>query len=206
MNNELYSGNSFTEGYSFSDTELDEAKDTTDIIAPNNDVESAFNNEDWEFRGDDNEVFATTPKGAALLCLLFNSNDFEASNTVFESFWSDFMEALDSIGYKIVNKDEEQRDVLAKFIGDDKFGEMMNWAVRYQLGRHRLASCDTARYLINLVPFLSNPTLWFLDSDVSYGVNMMQSGDIDYEEWSALLNAVKDEISLRDGGSGRANQ
>lgn len=78
---------------------------------------------------------------------------------------------------------------------DDMFGEMMNWAVRYALGRRTYAASDTVQYIIPLVPKLSDKTLWCIQNDIlgatSYG------DEYDEIQWMRLLDKVEAEIKRR---------
>ena len=79
---------------------------------------------------------------------------------------------------------------------DDMFGEMMNWAVRYALGRRTYAASDTVLYLIPLVPKLSDKTLWCIQQDILCATNY---GDpFDEIQWMRLLDKVEAEIKRRD--------
>ena len=83
---------------------------------------------------------------------------------------------------------------------DDMFGEMMNWAVRYALGRRTYAATDTARYITPLVPRLSNKTLWAMRDDLKPNTpwNPNDYGDpCDKVEWMKLLDAVNAELDRR---------
>ena len=78
---------------------------------------------------------------------------------------------------------------------DDMFGEMMNWAVRYSLGRRTYAVSDTVNYIVPLVPCLSDKTLWCIQTDI---VSANSLGDsIDEVYWMRLLDKVEAEIKRR---------
>lgn len=78
---------------------------------------------------------------------------------------------------------------------DDMFGEMMNWAVRYALGRRTYAASDTVQYIIPLVPKLSDKTLWCIQNDILGATNY---GDpYDEIQWMRLLDKVETEIKRR---------
>lgn len=78
---------------------------------------------------------------------------------------------------------------------DDTFGEMMNWAVRYSLGRMTYAPGDTCEYILPLVPYLSNTTLWCLESDLESCHNF--GFESDERRWKHLLRRVKIELEGR---------
>jgi len=84
---------------------------------------------------------------------------------------------------------------------DDMFGEMMNWAVRYAIGRRTYAAGDTCDYIIPLVGDLSNKTLWCIERDIES--QMQFDGGLgdqcDEEKWISLLKEVKSELKNRGG-------
>ena len=84
---------------------------------------------------------------------------------------------------------------------DDMFGEMMNWAVRYALGRRTYAATDTARYIAPLVPKLSDKTLLAMREDLKPNTPWnppKNYGDpCDEVEWMRLLEAVERELQRR---------
>lgn len=83
---------------------------------------------------------------------------------------------------------------------DDLFGEMLNWAVRYSLGRMTYAPGDTIQFITPLLPYLSDKTLWCFDQDISdhkrhgkiFGM------DFDEEAWMRFWDKVKEEIGRRE--------
>lgn len=78
---------------------------------------------------------------------------------------------------------------------DDMLGEMLNWAVRYALGRMTYAVNDTVSYVMPLIPKLDRKTLSVMQRDIetapSYG------HDIDKDDWMRLLNAIREELKRR---------
>ena len=78
---------------------------------------------------------------------------------------------------------------------DDNFGEILNWAVRYALGRKTYAVMDTCNYIKPLIPCLSNRTLWCMERDIN---NQEDLGDIcDEEYWIALHESIQQELQKR---------
>lgn len=82
---------------------------------------------------------------------------------------------------------------------DDMFGEMMNWAVRYALGRCTYAASDTACYVIRLVSKLDSQTLVVIRNDIQEAIkndNLGMACDAVY--WRTLCSMVVEELSRRD--------
>ena len=85
-------------------------------------------------------------------------------------------------------------------LDDDDFGAMLNWAVRYCLGRMTYAPSMTIEFITPLLPYLSMKTLWCFDRDIeerkrdgwSFGM------DFDEEEWMRFWGKVKEEIRRRE--------
>lgn len=78
---------------------------------------------------------------------------------------------------------------------DDMFGEMLNWAARYAIGRRTYAASDTANYILRLVDRLDNTTLNCLKNDIEAASSL--GDDCDEKEWLKLLDAVKEELERR---------
>lgn len=83
---------------------------------------------------------------------------------------------------------------------DEMFCEMMNWAVRYALGRRTYAASDTASYVLHLVPKLDDKTLTVIAQDIrERGDNLGDECDAFW--WRKLLDAVVAEmIRRKDNG------
>lgn len=82
---------------------------------------------------------------------------------------------------------------------DETFGAVLNWAVRYCLGRMTYAPLMTTEFITPLLPFLSDKTIQSLDKDVSdhrrrYGGF---GAAIDDEVWVNFLTKVKRERERR---------
>ena len=87
---------------------------------------------------------------------------------------------------------------------DDMFGEMMNWAVRYALGRRTYAVSDTCGYIKPLIPFLDNQTLSVMLQDIQAQGRIGDYGDlIDLECWMALKQALIQELEARKNDPNR---
>ena len=82
---------------------------------------------------------------------------------------------------------------------DDNFGAVLNWAVRYCLGRMTYAPSMTIEFITPLLPYLSMKTLWCFERDIderkkdgrSFGM------DFDEEKWMKFWEAVKVETERR---------
>lgn len=83
---------------------------------------------------------------------------------------------------------------------DDNFGAVLNWAVRYCLGRMTYAPSQTIGFITPLLPYLSDKTLWCFDRDIEErkrnggGFGM----DFDEEKWMKFWEAVKVEMERRE--------
>lgn len=78
------------------------------------------------------------------------------------------------------------------------FGEMMNWAVRYALGRRTYAVTDTVRYVMSLLPHLDDKTIGCMERDIREAFAASAVGDrCDAEKWSHLLNGLRIELKNR---------
>lgn len=87
---------------------------------------------------------------------------------------------------------------------DDMFGEMMNWAVRYALGRRTYAVSDTCRYIKPLVPFLDNQTLSAMLQDIQLQGRIGDYGDpMDHDCWMNLKQAIINELEVRKNDPNR---
>jgi hypothetical protein len=85
-------------------------------------------------------------------------------------------------------------------LDDDDFGAVLNWAVRYCLGRMTYAPSMTIEFITPLLPYLSMKTLWCFERDIderkkdgrSFGM------DLDEEMWMRFWEAVKVEMERRN--------
>lgn len=80
---------------------------------------------------------------------------------------------------------------------DDDLGEMLNWAVRYSLGRTTYSVYDTCRYVTPLIPHLNNRTLWCMARDIQAQERFGYGGECDKKNWLDFLSAVEAELSAR---------
>ena len=82
---------------------------------------------------------------------------------------------------------------------DETFGAVLNWAVRYCLGRMTYAPSMTIEFITPLLPHLSNRTIKVFDQDIEdqkrYGLGFGM--DFDEEEWMRFWEAVKAERERR---------
>lgn len=81
----------------------------------------------------------------------------------------------------------------------DDFGAMLNWAVRYSLGRMTYAPSMTIEFITPLLPYLSDKTLRCFDQDIEdqkrYGLGFGM--DFDEEAWMKFWDTVKVEMERR---------
>lgn len=81
---------------------------------------------------------------------------------------------------------------------DDMFCEMMNWAVRYALGRRTYAASDTAGYMMRVLKLLDNQTIYVMLRDIEGHEHIGNLGhDCDAAEWMNLKEAIQKEIERR---------
>lgn len=87
---------------------------------------------------------------------------------------------------------------------NDDFGAVCNCAVRYCLGRRSYMPSLVCRYIISLLPELTDKTLDCFERDIAERKRTgFDFGDsCDYETWDAFYKAVCNEIERRkDNGS-----
>lgn len=78
---------------------------------------------------------------------------------------------------------------------DDDFGEMMNWAVRYALGRRTYAVGDTCRFVMSVLPFLDHKTLFVMARDIKEKSDFNDLGDqCDADDWLDLMKAITKQM------------
>lgn len=81
---------------------------------------------------------------------------------------------------------------------DSSFGEMMNWAVRYSLGRQTYAVSDTVSYIKPLVVALDDRTICCMQRDIVEQERLGGYGmDCDKKQWMSLLEVLEREIDRR---------
>ena len=78
---------------------------------------------------------------------------------------------------------------------DDNLGEMLNWAVRYALGRMTYAVNDTVSYVLPLIPKLDRRTLSVMQRDIESAPEY--GHDCDEADWMRLLHAIREELKRR---------
>lgn len=80
---------------------------------------------------------------------------------------------------------------------DDNFGAVLNCAVRYALGRRTYMPCLVTSYIMPLLPYLSDKTIWCFERDLEacrdFGM------EIDRETWAQFQAEVKAEAERRNG-------
>lgn len=83
----------------------------------------------------------------------------------------------------------------------DDFGSVCNCAVRYCLGRRSYMPSLVCRYIISLLPKLTDKTLDCFERDIAERKRTgFDFGDsCDYETWNAFYKAVCNEIERRKG-------
>ena len=78
---------------------------------------------------------------------------------------------------------------------DDDFGEMMNWAVRYALGRRTYAVGDTCRFVKSVLPYLDHKTLYVMARDIQEKTDLNDLGDqCDADDWLDLMKAITEHM------------
>lgn len=84
---------------------------------------------------------------------------------------------------------------------NDDFGAVCNCAVRYCLGRRSYMHSLVCRYIISLLPELTDKTLDCFERDIAERKRTgFDFGDsCDYETWDAFYKAVCNEIERRKG-------
>lgn len=80
---------------------------------------------------------------------------------------------------------------------DDNLGEIINWAVRYALGRRTYAVMDTCNYVKPLIPYLNNRTLWCISRDIVEQERFGYGDTCDKDNWMDLLKLVDAELKKR---------
>lgn len=81
---------------------------------------------------------------------------------------------------------------------DDMFCEMMNWAVRYALGRRTYAASDTAGYMMRVLKLLDNQTIYVMLRDIEEQEKIGNLGhECDAAEWVNLKESIQKEIERR---------
>lgn len=95
---------------------------------------------------------------------------------------------------------KEEYDKL-KVPADDMFCEMMNWAVRYALGRRTYAASDTAGYMMRVLKLLDDQTIYVMLRDIEEQEKIGNLGhECDAAEWMKLKEAIQKEIERRKNG------
>ena len=81
---------------------------------------------------------------------------------------------------------------------DERFGEMLNSALRYALGRMSYIVQDTADYIRPLIPYIDDRTLFVMNRDIEEAAEMNGLGmKMDAEIWTALRADIVREIEKR---------
>lgn len=97
-----------------------------------------------------------------------------------------------------VNPEVKEEYEKLKVPVDDMFCEMMNWAVRYALGRRTYAASDTARYMIRIMKVLDDKTIHVMLRDIMEHEKFDDLGDeCDAVEWMNLKEAIQKERERR---------
>lgn len=85
-------------------------------------------------------------------------------------------------------------------LDDDNFGAVLNWAVRYCLGRMSYAPSMTIEFITPLLPYLSDKTLGCFHQDIYGHKSFGRSFGMDFDEeaWMKFWDKVKEEIGRRE--------
>lgn len=82
---------------------------------------------------------------------------------------------------------------------DEMFCEMMNWAVRYALGRKTYAVKDTVEYIIRVLNFLDDKTIHVMLRDIVEHEKYNDLGDeCDAENWMKLKGLIKNKLGIKE--------
>ena len=85
---------------------------------------------------------------------------------------------------------------------DDRLGEMLNYAVRYALGRMSYAVGDTVSFIMPLIPYLTARTLYVMHRDIKEQAERDLLGmDCDKADWMKLYKAIGEEMEKRKQNS-----
>lgn len=81
----------------------------------------------------------------------------------------------------------------------EDFGLMLNWALRYTLGRETYAPHSVMVYCKPLLPHLSERTLEVMREDIEEAAKSNSLGDprIDAPKWLEFLDVIKAELTER---------
>ena len=80
---------------------------------------------------------------------------------------------------------------------NDHLGEMLNWAVRYALGRRTYAVMDTCNYIKPLIKDLSNRALYCMSRDIKDQKKEGYGDQCDIDNWMELLDLIDKELARR---------
>ena len=83
---------------------------------------------------------------------------------------------------------------------NERLGEMLNYAVRYAIGRRTYAPHDVVKYVEPLVPDLDKVTLRVMQYDIAaeYGKpGGLGDDNIDAPDWLRLLGKIRAELDRR---------
>lgn len=80
---------------------------------------------------------------------------------------------------------------------NDNLGEMLNWAVRYALGRRTYAVMSTCEYIKPLIKDLSDRTLYCMSRDIKEQEKKGYGDQCDVDNWLELLGLVDEELVRR---------
>lgn len=95
---------------------------------------------------------------------------------------------------------------------DSNFEEVLISAERYACGRRTYVVQDTVRYILGLLPFLSDWCLGVMQEDMRGKFLMYERSDgvfglgdpCDVEQWNLLRDKINEEINNRNGGGTHA--
>ena len=82
---------------------------------------------------------------------------------------------------------------------NESLGLMLNWALRYTLGRETYAPHSVMIYCKPLLPYLSERTLEVMRKDIEEAAKSNSLGDphIDAPKWLDFLDTIKAELTER---------
>jgi hypothetical protein len=80
---------------------------------------------------------------------------------------------------------------------DDDFGAMLNWAVRYTLGRRSYAPGMVINFITPLIPYISGRTLDVMIRDIRNPYGGYGDPQIDEPGWMRFLGNLTEEQKRR---------
>lgn len=151
-------------------------------------------------------ILANATREEIIKSLIDQANDKDqiANNDEYLIFYSDaeYLRAainmLKADDLKLKEYRNEQRTKTVPIC--ENFGLMLNWALRYTLGRETYAPHSVMVYCKPLLPHLSERTLEVMREDIEEAAKSNSLGNprIDAPKWLEFLDAIKTELAERN--------